>query len=82
MQLKTYKIAKCDSFDYQACSLLQVINVMTNLIIMIIILINCAEILLVQAIFFKLPYNSGSKSPWRKRSFSLTYNLDIKSYNW
>ena len=43
MQLKTYTIAKCDSFDHQACSLLQVINVMTNNIIMIVSLIICAE---------------------------------------
>ena len=44
---------------------------------------NCAEKLLEPTIFFKLysksPQNSGSESPWRKKDFSSTWNLNIKS---
>ena len=43
---------------------------------------NCAENLLEPTIFFlytKSPYKLGSKSPWRKRDISPTWNLEIKS---
>ena len=40
---------------------------------------NCDEKLLEPTIFFNLytksPYNSGSKSPWRKKDLSLTWKL-------
>ena len=44
---------------------------------------NCAEKLLEPTVFFNLytksPLKSGSKSPWRKRDLSPTWNLEIKS---
>ena len=42
---------------------------------------NCAEKLLEPTIFFNLctksPSKSGSESPWHKREFSPTWNLEI-----
>ena len=77
------KVANCDWVDHQACSLLQYISVITNVLIMRTYFNKLHRKILEPTIFSNLnsksPYNSGSESPWHKRDLNPILNLDKKS---
>ena len=71
------KVGNRDWVNHQACSLLQYNNVIANLLLMEIILVNCAEKLLEQTIFFNL-YTIEFRFPKSMPQERFTSNLEFR----